>query len=192
MVDKAITSQHYLADKLAVMLVLKYALRRAELAGVQLRHFDFEARTVTVQGKGGKFRTVPIVHESFWREIAAFELENGGRSQCLDFFLVCPWRKVGMKEFHYHQKGVTPRQVHRWWYRRLQEAGVTDEAHGLGMHRGRHTVATKMLRKTGNIVAAQKQLGHSRTETTESFYASFNTTDLAAASRLTYEDEDLD
>ena len=59
------------------------------------------------------------------------------------------------------------------------------------MHRGRHTVASDIVRKTGNIVAAQELLGHASIETTRASYASFDTADLAAVLRRIHdEDED--
>jgi len=47
------------------------------------------------------------------------------------------------------------------------------------MHRGRNTVATDILRKTGNFVAAQKLLGHKSIDTTIRSYARFDDADLA-------------
>lgn len=190
LVDKVIISQDYLADKLGVVLVLKYALRRAELSQVRFRDFDFERRVLTVHGKGGKYRTFVIVHQSFWRDLGSLEIELGGRGQVLDHFLICPRRTIGMRTFHYHQKGMTPKSVHRWWYDRLNEAGITESRAGFGMHRGRHTVASEILRKTGNIIAAQEQLGHADASTTREFYASFDTNDLAKVMGSTYEGED--
>lgn len=179
-VSRVLAGQDYLGDKLGVILVLSYALRRAELAAVRFRDFDFERRTLAITGKGGKIRIVPIVDEAFWRDLGALELELGGRSQTLDWFLICPRRHVGMKTFYQHAHGFVPRSVHRWWYDRLDAAGVTngDDRSGLGMHRGRHTVASDILRRTGNLTAAQELLGHSDISTTRDSYASFDTEDL--------------
>ncbi len=182
MVEKVIADQDYLADKLGVILILSYGIRRAELAGVRFRDFDFERGTVVVTGKGGKVRPVPIVEDAFWRDLGAIELELGGRTQCLDWFLICPRRKVGMQTYWQHHHGFVPRSVHRWWYDRLEAAGIVDEftRKGFGMHRGRHTVASDIVRKTGNLTAAKELLGHSDISTTEDAYASFDTEDLRA------------
>lgn len=180
MVVKVIGAQAYLGDKLGCTLVLFYALRRAELAGVRFKDFDFERRQLTLTGKGGKVRITPIIDEPFWRDLGALELELGGRDVCRDWFLICPRRKVGMRTFWQHHHGFVPRSVHRWWYDRLAEAGM-DETSGLGMHRGRHTAATNVLRATGNLAAAQALLGHADIKTTIESYAEFNTADLARA-----------
>lgn len=181
LVDRVIAGQDYLGDKLGVILILLYGLRRAEIAGVRFRDFDFERRDLVLTGKGGKIRTIPIVENAFWRDLGALELELGGRARVLDLFLICPRRKVGMKTFFQHHHGFVPRSVHRWWYERLEAAGIVEEnvRAGFGMHRGRHTVASDILRKTGNLAAAQELLGHADIGTTEEFYAAFDTADLA-------------
>jgi integrase len=70
--------------------------------------------------------------------------------------------------------------MHAWWYECLERAGLVEEGvtAGANMHRGRHTVATDILRRTGNPVAAQKLLGHKSIETTISAYAQFDDSDL--------------
>lgn len=190
MVAKVLAAQDYLGDRLGCILILFYALRRAEIAGVRFKDFDFERRQVTVTGKGGKVRITPIIDDHFWRDLGALELELGGRDVCRDWFLICPRRRVGMKVFYQHHHGFVPRSVHRWWYDRLAEAGVDEDTRGLGMHRGRHTAATNVLRATGNLAAAQALLGHADIKTTIESYAEFNTADLARA--LTTTRESLD
>ncbi len=186
MVAKVISAQHYLPDRLGCMLVLFYALRRAELAGVRFKDFDLERRYVTITGKGGKVRITPIIDDAFWVDLGTAELELGGRDVCRDWFLICPRRKVGMRTFYHHHHGFVPRSIHTWWYQRLAEAGIDQET-GLGMHRGRHTAATNVLRATGNLAAAQALLGHADIKTTIESYAEFNTADLARALTQTRE-----
>lgn len=184
-VPKIVTAQDYLPDRLGVRLILEYALRRAELAGVRFRDFDFERRQLVVTGKGEKVRHVPIPDPVFWRELAQVELELGGHDGARELFLICPRRKTGMQTHYFHHHGFVPRSVHNWWYDRLQAAGLVGDKYadpgsrkGLNMHRGRHTVATEILRGSGNLVAAQKMLGHADLSTTEEFYAAFDTDDV--------------
>lgn len=185
LVQKVIAGQSYLPDKLAVILVVQYALRRAELAGVRFRDFDFERRQLTITGKGGKVRVLPIVDESFWRDLGATEILLGGPEAARDLFLVAKRRKDWHQTWYWHHSGLVPRSIHTWWYNRLEEAGITDDENrrGFGMHRGRHTVATEILRETGNLVAAQELLGHSDISTTRDAYAEFDTNDLARVLR---------
>jgi integrase/recombinase XerC len=191
LVSRVLASQDYLADKLGCWLILVYALRRAELAAVRFRDFDFERRTLTVTGKGGKVRIVPIVDEPFWRDLGALEIELGGRDVILDHHLLYRTDTRGMRTYRRHERGLVPRSVHTWWYRCLEQAGVvTDDHKGFGMHRGRHTVATDIVRKTGNLTAAQELLGHSDIGTTRDAYAGFDTEDLARVLRSMRGEED--
>jgi integrase len=180
MVARVIAAQGYLGDRLGCILILFYALRRAEIAAVRFRDFDFERRTLVVQGKGGKVRVIPVIDDHFWRDLGALELELGGHEAARDLFLICPRRTVGMKTYHHHHHGFVPRSVHRWWYARLEEAGL-EATTGFGMHRGRHTAATNVLRATGNLAAAQALLGHADISTTIESYADYTTKDLADA-----------
>lgn len=49
------------------------------------------------------------------------------------------------------------------WRRHVREAGI---AEGFRRHDTRHTMGTRLVRATGNLKLAQKQLGHARIETT--------------------------
>ncbi len=204
LVDKVIGSQVYLADRLGCELILKYALRRAELAGVRFNDFDFERQRLIVTGKNGKVRRVPIIDEHLWRDLAALQLEIGATPDH-SLLYKTDRRKVrcdaneaeeivqlGRGRFAYyraretrdHTTGIVPRSVHTWWYRCLKTAGVVeDELRGFNMHRGRHTVASDILRRSGNIVAAQLMLGHTDPKTTIDAYASFDDSDLEAVLR---------
>jgi site-specific recombinase XerC len=179
---RVLAAQDYLADKLACDLILRRALRKMECAGVRFGDFDRHNRELTVLGKGLKTRVVPIVSEGFWRDLAQVRRELQPDPE---WFLVAYRRKVGMKTYYNHHRGMKQRSMHNWWYDRLQAAGFVGERGsssraGLNMHRGRHTVATNILRKTGNIVAASELLGHESIETTRDAYAEFDTNDLRA------------
>jgi len=180
-VAQVIAAQSYLPDKLGVILILRYALRRAEISRVRFGDFDFERRQLVVAGKGGRVRLIPIVDEAFWRDLGAVELElQPARTD----FLLAGRRRLWHGTRYYHSRGLKPRSVHTWWYDRLEEAGLAGDREsgtrvGLHMHRGRHTVATDILRQTGNIVAAQRLLGHLDVKTTVDAYAQFDAADLA-------------
>ena len=183
-VRRALAQRHG-CDRCGVVLALLYGVRRAELAGVQFRHFDFGYRQLSLVGKGGKVRIIPIVEEEFWVDLTSLELDQGGPDIAGDKYLICPRRRTGMNTTFFHAKGMLPRAIDRWWYDRLEEVDLIqpDARRDHGMHRGRHTVATEILRETGNIVAAQELLGHSSPETTRQYYAGFDTRDLEAVIR---------
>jgi site-specific recombinase XerC len=192
-VRRAVAQRHG-CDRCGVVLVLLYGVRRAELAGVQFRHFDFGYRQLSLVGKGGKVRIIPIVEDEFWVDLTSLELDQGGPDIAGDKYLICPRRRTGMNTRFFHAKRMLPRAIDRWWYDRLEEVDLIqpDARRDHGMHRGRHTVATEILRETGNIVAAQELLGHSSPETTRQYYAGFDTRDLEAVIRAARAGKDND
>jgi site-specific recombinase XerC len=200
-VERVIAGQDHLADRLGCRLVLEYALRRSELADVQIKSFDIERRRLTVTGgKGGTTRVLPIVEESFWRDLGALTLlERLGPDSYLLYST--DRRKIRCepdeaeeslnvgrgRTIHYRYRTLRdfskPKQgtaMHRWWYGCLERADLVDPGvtSGLHMHRGRHTVATEILRRTGNLAAAKEMLGHKDIKTTIDAYAQFDDTDL--------------
>jgi integrase/recombinase XerD len=192
LVTRIIEAQTYPADRLICELILRYALRRGELAGLLLQHFDFERRRVVVTGKGERVRYVPIVDDHFWRDLEAFKLEHGLTDQhALVYRQDTRKLRDGTVEVRRdHTRPATGKLVHLRWHDCLTRAGYQDSAgRGMNMHRGRHTVATEILRRTGNIVAAQKMLGHQDVKTTVDSYARFDDADLARVLREMREQE---
>lgn len=178
--NRVLSTPRYASDTLGLRLILECGLRRSELAGVRFGDFDIERKRVMVTGKGGKVRAVKILDPVLWRELGAIELDLQPRPTD---FLIHQRRNVWPKTLYWPHKGYTSRSVHTWWYDRLEESGLVGDRDsgtrtGMHMHRGRHTVASEILRATGNIVAAQKQLGHAHESTTADFYAEFNDADL--------------
>lgn len=210
-VERVLAEQVYPADRLGCELLLRYALRKSELAAVQFKHFDFESRRLTiVKAKGGKIRHVRIVRPAFWRHLEAFRLAYGFDAD--NYLMPCAQdtrnRRVPLEladeildlgggrrqgyaraTTYRHDREPSGKRMHLWWYRCLAKAGVVPEGttSGMNMHRGRHTAATRILRKTGNIVAAQKLLGHEDPGTTSEFYAQFDDADLERVLLTVYE-----
>jgi integrase len=52
--------------------------------------------------------------------------------------------------------GLSATAMHRWWTRRLVDAGLPHRP----MHEARHTAITEFLRDTGNLKLAQMLAGH--------------------------------
>ena len=63
---------------------------------------------------------------------------------------------------------MTAQGLQRIWKRAIKRASLPKE---LSIHSARHTLATHLLKKTGNLRLVQKQLGHSSPVTTANLYA---------------------
>jgi integrase len=201
-VPRVIGAQGYAADRLGCRLILEFALRRGELIGLRFGDFDPDREGLTVYGKGGKFRRVSVPKEDpLWMELERFRLEIGGdqgtyilyrtdtrRVFCSEAEATEQLQVAGRMNFyrwrtvHNHSRAVSGKTAHQWWARCLERAGYT-ETKGMNMHRGRHTVATEILRKSGNLAAAQEMLGHKDPDTTLLAYAQFNDADMLSVLR---------
>jgi integrase len=177
-----VAAQDTIRDRLCVLLLLRAGVRKGELRHLQVRDVDLIERLILVRrGKGGKSRRIPI-RGSVIRALDEFlltplpELE---RDPELDDYLLYPGRRANQ-----HSTGTAPNPkkpmaestAHRWWYRCLARASVTEqgETSGRRMHTTRHTYATDLGRATDwNMVAVQKNLGHSRIGTTIDLYTQF-------------------
>jgi hypothetical protein len=95
-----------------------------------------------VHGKGGKVRLIPVVDDDLRLELERHILD---RSPAPDEFLLYP-EKLG-PEFYGGPVGViwenrlgelSPTAMHRWWTKRLRDAGIPHRP----MHEARHTAIT--------------------------------------------------
>jgi integrase/recombinase XerC len=137
-----------LRDRAALELLYAAGLRVSELCGLDRRGVDLRARTVTVLGKGGKERRVPM-HDQ-----AAAALDE--------------WLRVGRpampgprQAVFVNQRGsrLGPRDVRRILDRR---AAAPTHPHAL-----RHTFATHLLDGGADLRVVQELLGHASLATTQ-------------------------
>lgn len=174
-------------DRLAVLLLTDCGIRRAELAGIQVRHLDLARRQVTVTGKGRKQRVIPLrgrivlVAEEYLLE----ELEFVGRQPEPDDFLLYPEKRNPTRVI-YDADPKRPKKlngVHRWWYQMLEAAGLVGKGvrSGMNMHRARHTFAQSVRRAYPDMGAVQHLLGHSDPSTTIALYGNYAPEDLERA-----------
>jgi integrase len=169
-------------DKLALRLLLDYALRKGALQGIQFKHFDHHRKRLTIFTKGGKIRYLPIPHTSFWFDLERLILEE--QAQPNDYLLprqkAIP-RKHGMVTHQFRDKPMGVHGLHNWWYRCLQRAGIVPEGvtSGERMHKARHTAGQRLLGATGNLKAVQRLLGHASIQTTGDVYTDWYVEQLA-------------
>jgi len=173
-------------DRVAVLFLLDLGVRRSELTGVRPRDIDLSRRQVTVFGKGQKSRVIPL-RGRIVLEIERYMLETLpflDRTPEADDYLLYPEKRTqgGRILAAYPKKRMSGPTIHRWWYRRLQEAEVVGEGmtSGLNMHRARHTFATD-LRRVADLGATSQALGHSDLSTTASIYGHYDLSDLERA-----------
>lgn len=104
-----------------------------------------------------------------------------------DDYLLYPARSAnqyGAGEAPNPRKPMAQSTCHRWWYGCLQRAGVVahGQTSGRRMHTTRHTYATDLGRAANwNMVAVQKNLGHSNIGLTIDTYTQFAFEDQAVA-----------
>ncbi len=142
--------------------------RRAEACRLKWADVNFETGFATVTGKGGVVHRRPLPAAA----IAILRGEEGRHTELVFTYLV--------KHPNGGKKGdrqpILPGTLSTAWCRMRDAAGLA----GLRLHDLRHTTATRVLRKTGNLVAVQKALGHSKISTTQR-YAHMLAEDVRAA-----------
>jgi len=169
-------------------------LRRAELAGIQIRDFDAQRGLLRVLGKGQKERMIPLRGPILaeLRLMLSVDLPHVGRPPEGDDYLLYPVKRLAAGKGSEGQllrtsradpkKRPSPQSVHRWWYRHAQAAGLVGPGvtSGLNMHQARHTFAME-LRRVAGIDAASDALGHADLNTTLGIYGHFDESDLEGA-----------
>lgn len=137
-------------DHLFFRLMLKSGLRASEATALRPEHLDLMNGKLTVrEGKGAKDRTLWIGEEVL-----------GELQEWMD----------RRPESHYllpTKKGTEVATAHlRRSIKRYARKAEIKEADRVSPHTLRHTFATNLYRKTGNIRMVQKALGHSDLSTT--------------------------
>ena len=133
-------------------------LRLSELVSLNISSLDMARAMVRVTGKGGKQRIVPVGEfalESIRKNLALrSEIfgEKAGRDDPLF---------VGAKN-----RRIDRRQVQRLVAEACRKAGIADSVspHGL-----RHSFATHILDRGGELLAIREMLGHSSLSTTQKY-----------------------
>jgi integrase/recombinase XerC len=162
------TSSPPIAARDDALLELLYGsgLRVAELCGLGLGDVDLPGRSVTVWGKGGKQRRVPMSGPAV--EAVARYVGSGRGS------LVKDATPPGSLFVNLRGHQMTPRDVRRVLDRR---SPVPTHPHAL-----RHTYATHLLDGGADLRVVQELLGHASLRTTE-IYTHVSTERLVGAYR---------
>jgi integrase len=138
-----------------VDLALSTGLRVAEMADMKIEHINFKRGSIKVKRLKRKKKVIETIAigKDLLQHLQEY-LEWAGRSKGPLF--------VG-------QRGpMTYRGLQQMWKAAIKHAGLPEE---LSVHSARHTLATHLLKKTGNLRQVQKQLGHASPATTANMYA---------------------
>jgi site-specific recombinase XerD len=148
LLDQPSTSAIDQRDLAVLELLYAAGLRVSELCGLERSGVDLRARTVTVLGKGGKERRVPV-HD---RAVSALGhwLEQGREEMAGPPDAVFVNRRGGR---------LGPRDV-----RRILDARAASPTHP---HALRHTFATHLLDGGADLRVVQELLGHASLATTQ-------------------------
>lgn len=147
-------------------------LRRAEACGLKWSDVDLASARITVRGKGDTVNTLPMPAAAM-AILRAMESMHG--EFVFTYVVKHPWGgKRGQRI------PIAPDTLGTAYWRARKKAGITD----LKLHDFRHTAATRMLRKTGNMKLVQKLLRHQRITTTAR-YAHATDEDLLSAMEAT-------
>lgn len=173
---RLIAAQPARRDRVALMLFAREALRKSEVAGVQLGHFDFNDGTVAILGKGSKFAVVKLFpHVAREAEMYAMERAAAAPNDFRTEFLLYGTRVVrrgSYPDYWYDEQPLRHRQpsttwMHKWFKRCLERAGLAD----MPLHEMRHTAGTRFhaTKARGDVEMTRQFMRHERIETTAGY-----------------------
>ncbi|MCA6084887.1 site-specific tyrosine recombinase/integron integrase [Candidatus Endomicrobiellum agilis] len=144
-----------LRDKAMIELLYSCGLRIEELVSLNLKNIDFISNIVTVKGKGNKERIVPMGNICLY---AIRDYINARRNSGLPCDIESP---VFLSD---HNKRLNQRTARRILHRYFVKAGFTKK---VSPHTLRHTFATHILDRGGDLRSIQEMLGHKNLSTTQ-------------------------
>lgn len=151
-------------DRTVFELMYSTGIRRAELWRLNVESVRLGERVLEVDGKGEKFRLVPIGREAF--RVLREYLESGRRQ----------FKDLGSSALFLSTQGgrVHPARLLVNFRRYARDAGVKKK---VDLHCIRHMCATHMLQGGADVRYVQELLGHENLSTTQ-LYTKVDTSDL--------------
>lgn len=153
-----------------VRFLLAQGLRRAEACNLEWRDVDLENGKILVRGKGDTLDARPLSTQA-----AQIVRAQVGRHKRYVFTYEVRHAWGGKKGARVM---IRPDTLSTAFWRARKAAGLKTE--DMRLHDLRHTLATRVLRATGNMKAVQRALGHKKITTTER-YAHMTENDLRSA-----------
>lgn len=153
-----------------VKFLLASGIRRAEACKLEWKDVDLNSATITVRGKGDTVDRRPLSNTA----LAILQGELGNHPKRVFTFVVQSRGWAGQAKGS--RKPIAPDTLSTAYWKAREAAGLED----LRLHDIRHTTASRVVRATGNLMAASKVLGHKRITTTQR-YAHLAAEDVRAA-----------
>ena len=139
-----------LRDKTILELLYSSGLRVSELCGLRSREVDLNNGMITVIGKGGYYRNIPVTKTA----LRLMRRYDDVRVSGCDMFFV---EKKGLL--------MTRFQIYEMMKKYCRQAGIPE----LSPHAIRHSFATHMVENECNILILSKILGHKNINTTQHY-----------------------
>jgi site-specific recombinase XerC len=181
-IELIVSGQEQRRDRIALQLLGRLALRRNELRLVQLKHVNPDTQELTVFGKGGTVRRLPLFAD-LYEQILRERLERGSHP---DEHLLYPVKLGRVGRFPEIRTDViwedrlsplSLSAIDKWWKRCLDRAGVEP----FPMHELRHSAGTNFWRETRDLRLTQRLMRHKSIRTTADTYLHDDAADLAEA-----------
>jgi integrase/recombinase XerC len=141
-------------DRLIFELLLGTGIRLGSLVALNRGDVDLEAGTLHIHAKGGGRERVFLNPRlcGMLRHHLGESASQGARGRDMSVFQSKSGRRLGARQIQLN--------FARW----LTQAGI---ARPFSIHSLRHTFATRLYRKTGDLYLVQRALGHRQITTTE-------------------------
>lgn len=139
-------------DRLLLRLLYETGMRRSEAAGLRLSAIDYSARTIKVLGKRNKERYIPVEDELL-KTISDF-VALRSTLPCIDDHL-------------FVSENGSPVNGNKIYSIVRRYMSTLSNADHISPHVFRHSFATHILNRGGNIDAIKHLLGHSSLDATE-------------------------
>lgn len=181
-IEVIVVAQPERRDRIGVQLLGRLALRRNELRLVQFKHVNPDTRELTVFGKGGTVKRLPVFAD-LYEQILRERLERQARP---DEYLLYPQKlgRIGVfpdtRVDVIWEDRLSPLSlsgIDKWWVRCLNRAGIER----FPMHELRHSAGTNFWRETRDLRMTQKLMRHKSIRTTADTYLHDDSADLAEA-----------
>lgn len=156
--------------RVVVLLMVQCGLRRAEVAGLRREDLDVDGQVLDVTGKGGHRRVVAVPDEALTAICEYLAEHPAGAGDPL------------IRSYEHPRQGLRPNTVGdhvRAW---MRAAGVKTGAwDGRSAHALRHTCASDVLDRCGDLRTVQEMLGHAQLTSTQIYLRRAAATDRLAA-----------